>query len=175
MILGPTLIKKCSTCGQLIEEWTIMSGNEIGAVYWTDGEYFAMMLPDLPKLVKCPRCKELFWISELELLGEKDRHSGFRVREQLIAKLEPFGKKTGYPAGTDHEKMGNKKEYFAGMLPYDTPGAEDYFAILNRGVSGRAKVFYLRMKGWRAGNDARRESVECPGMFKTPGGEQIRL
>lgn len=147
MTLGPTLIKKCSACGQLIEEWTIMSGNDIGAVYWTDGECFAMMLPDLPKLVKCPRCKELLWISELELRGEKDGHSGFKVRE-----------------------MGNRREDFSGSLPYDDPVAGDYFAILKRGVSDLAKVLYLRLKGWRAGNDVRRESAECPGMFKTPEG-----
>jgi hypothetical protein len=147
MTLGPTLIKKCSVCWQLIEEWTIMSGNDIGAVYWTDGECFAMMLPDLPKLVKCPRCKELLWISELELLGEKDGHSVFKARE-----------------------MSNRKEDFSGSLSYDDPEAEDYFAMLKKGMSGRAKVFYLRLKGWRAGNDARRESAECPGMFKTPEG-----
>jgi len=147
MTLGSTLIKKCSACGQLIEEWTIMSGNDIGAVYWTDGECFAMMLPDLPKLVKCPRCKELLWRSELELLGEKEDHPVFRTQE-----------------------VSSRKEDFFGSLPYNILEAEDYFSMLKMGVSGSAKVLYLRLKGWRAGNDARRESAECPGMFKTPGG-----
>jgi hypothetical protein len=170
MTLGPTLIKKCSACGQMIEEWTIMSGNDVGAVYWTDGECFAMMLPDLPELVKCPRCGELLWIYELELLGEKEGHSAFRVRELLLAKQEPAGGKAGDLAGEDRGKMGNRRKDFSGSLPYNDPAAADYFAMLKKGVSGSAKVLYLRLKGWRAGNDERRESAECPGMFKTPGG-----
>jgi len=148
MILGPTLIRQCSACSQLIEEWTFLSSNNIGIISWTDGEYFAMMLPNPPALVKCPHCNELLWIAELELLGDKGDNHSFE----------------------DRKMTGNRKKEFVGSLPYNTPGAEDYFAMLKKGVSGRAKVFYLRLRSWRAGNDVRRESAECPGMFKKPEG-----
>jgi hypothetical protein len=54
MQFGTTIIKKCLECSGLIKEYTIMSGNTFGAIFWTDGKRDAPMLPDLPWLVKCP-------------------------------------------------------------------------------------------------------------------------
>ena len=66
MIPGPTTIKKCSECSGLIKENSILSGNTVGAKYWTDGKGYAPMLPDWFWLVKCPHCHNLLWINELK-------------------------------------------------------------------------------------------------------------
>ncbi len=70
MLPGPTIIKKCSACTGLIKKHTIASGNTFGAIFWTDGKMDAPMLPDSPKLVKCPHCGSLIWIDELETVEE---------------------------------------------------------------------------------------------------------
>ena len=70
MMPGPTIIKKCSECTGLIKKHTIASGNTFGAVFWTDGKMDAPMLPDSPKLVKCPHCGSLIWIDQLETMEE---------------------------------------------------------------------------------------------------------
>ena len=70
MMPGPTIIKKCSACTGLIKKYTIASGNTFGAIFWTDGKMDAPMLPDSPKLVKCPHCGSLIWIDQLETVEE---------------------------------------------------------------------------------------------------------
>ena len=71
MLPGPTIIRRCSQCDQLIEESTIMSGNTFGATYWTDGKREAPMLPNTLWLVQCPHCQALAWLDEQEQVGEK--------------------------------------------------------------------------------------------------------
>ena len=70
MLPGPTKIRRCSDCSNLIEQPTIMSGNSFGAKFWTDGKMKAPMLPDEPRLVKCPHCSALIWIEEMEEVEE---------------------------------------------------------------------------------------------------------
>ena len=70
MLPGPTNILRCSQCSGLIEQETIISGNTIGASYWTDGKVEAPMLPDQPDLVKCPHCYAVIWIDDLEQVDE---------------------------------------------------------------------------------------------------------
>ncbi len=70
MILGPTIIRKCLECFDLIEEFTILSGNTFGTIFWTDGKTQVPMLPDQPRFVKCPHCQALVWIDELEEVGK---------------------------------------------------------------------------------------------------------
>jgi len=76
MLPGPTIIMKCSTCSEYIEQSRIISGNTFGAKIWTDGWRDAPMMPDQPSLVKCPHCGSLLWIDELEKLGETEQWSG---------------------------------------------------------------------------------------------------
>jgi hypothetical protein len=66
MTPGPTIILKCPDCSKSIEQSTIGSGNTFGATFWTDGKREVPMLPDQPWLIKCPHCKALLWIDELE-------------------------------------------------------------------------------------------------------------
>jgi len=51
MLPGPTIVRKCSTCGKLIAQPTLLSGNTFGARFWTDGKREAPMLPEQPWLV----------------------------------------------------------------------------------------------------------------------------
>ena len=72
MTPGPTLVKKCSECMQLVTQQTILSGNTIGSRFWTDGKRHFPMLPDFPQLVECPHCQAFVWIEELEQVGDMD-------------------------------------------------------------------------------------------------------
>jgi hypothetical protein len=44
----------------------------VGARFWTDGKMDAPMMPDQPWLVKCPSCKNLFWVDAAKQLAELD-------------------------------------------------------------------------------------------------------
>jgi len=70
MIPGQTIIRECSACGKHIAERTIISGNNCGARYWTDGKEDAPFLPDLPPLIKCQHCDTLVWIEEQRQVGK---------------------------------------------------------------------------------------------------------
>ncbi len=61
---GPTIVRECPKCRVPIEEPTMASGNTIGARFWSDGKMVAPMLPNYPWLVKCSKCKHLFWVDE---------------------------------------------------------------------------------------------------------------
>ncbi len=86
MLPGPTIIRKCQKCSGLIGQFTILSGNTIGATFWTDGKMDAPMLPDMLWFVKCPHCQELLWIDELEEVG---RVESFRD-ENTFRNVKPY-------------------------------------------------------------------------------------
>ena len=136
MTPGPTIIRKCSICGELIAEYTINSGNTFGARFWTDGKTDAPMLPDAPWLVKCKHCEELLWIDEQEQIG----------------KIEPWG------------ILEEDDSKFKDALPPVTPSLQDYFTGLSTGVFERRKERYLRLRIWWAGNDMRRDMDQSKSM-----------
>lgn len=72
MLPGPTIIRKCSSCGGFIKQSTIRSGNTFGATCWTDGKKITPMLPETPRLIKCRLCEGLIWLDEQEKVGEID-------------------------------------------------------------------------------------------------------
>ena len=58
------IVRECPHCKvQVVQEETV-SGNTIGAKFYTDGKREAKMLPNHPWLVKCPVCSRLFWVDE---------------------------------------------------------------------------------------------------------------
>ena len=76
-IPGPDIIRECPKCKTPLEQHTMISGNTVGARFWTDGKMLAPMLPDRPWLIKCPKCGTLFWIDEAKELGKQkgwDKH-----------------------------------------------------------------------------------------------------
>jgi hypothetical protein len=66
---GPTVIRQCPGCTNVLREFTIGSGNLFGATWWTDGKQDAPGLPMRPELGKCPHCGTLFWIAEATKLA----------------------------------------------------------------------------------------------------------
>lgn len=58
------IVRECPHCMAHVVQEDTLSGNTIGAKYYTDGKREAKMLPDHPALVKCPVCGGLFWVDE---------------------------------------------------------------------------------------------------------------
>ena len=81
------IIRECPHCKAHVVQEETVSGNTIGATYWTDGKREAKMLPDHPALVKCPACQGLFWVDEAV---EVD--TGFDVAKGKQQVLAPSGK-----------------------------------------------------------------------------------
>jgi hypothetical protein len=81
------IIRECPHCkAQVVQEETL-SGNTIGAKFYTDGKREAKMLPDHPALVKCPACSNFFWVDEAV---EVD--TGFDAAKGKQQVLAPSGK-----------------------------------------------------------------------------------
>ena len=132
MTPGPTIIRRCSACGKQIAEYTIGSGNTIGARIWTDGKQYAPMLPDQPWLLKCPHCSTLVWIDEQKEVG---------VIEVIE---EPWGARS------------EAADKFKDARPATEPTLPEYIAFLSAGVKTGEKERYVRLRIWWAGNDTRR-------------------
>ena len=64
MMPGETIYRECPSCAGLLAQRTLLSGNTIGARYWTDGKMEAPMLPANPALVRCAHCEILLWLPE---------------------------------------------------------------------------------------------------------------
>lgn len=70
MMPGPTLIRTCSVCSGHITEPTLQSGNNFGAIHWSDGFMDAPMLLGQSLVVKCPHCKVVLWLDEQKIIAE---------------------------------------------------------------------------------------------------------
>jgi hypothetical protein len=80
------IVRECPHCKAHVVQEDTLSGNTIGAIYWTDGKREAKMLPDHPALVRCPACAKLFWVEEAAQVG-----LGFEVakgKPQVLAPSE---------------------------------------------------------------------------------------
>ena len=62
MIPGPLKVIKCPSCGMYQQRKTLISGNTIGATFYSDGKRDAPMLPEYPYFIKCPNCNIYFKI-----------------------------------------------------------------------------------------------------------------
>ena len=58
------IIRECPHCKAHVVQEETLSGNTIGAKFYTDGKREAKMLPDHPAFAKCPACSDLFWVDE---------------------------------------------------------------------------------------------------------------
>lgn len=70
MTIDLSNIRKCPACEKAVEQPTLGSGNTFGARQWSDGFLDAPMLPEYPRLGRCPHCAALFWVEDATLLGE---------------------------------------------------------------------------------------------------------
>ena len=81
------IVRECPHCKAHVVQEETVSGNTIGATYWTDGKREAKMLPDHPALAKCPACSSFFWVDEAV---EVD--SGFDAAKGKQQVMAPSGK-----------------------------------------------------------------------------------
>jgi hypothetical protein len=70
MLSGPVEIIQCPYCDQKFKQDTIMSGNIIGAKFWTDGNSETPMLPDRMTISFCEACRQYFWVDEATMIDE---------------------------------------------------------------------------------------------------------
>ena len=61
-----------------------MSGNTIGAKYYSDGKRIAPMLIDFPQITKCNECNTIFWIKNATKLGTLDAFEGLSKNNENI-------------------------------------------------------------------------------------------
>jgi hypothetical protein len=81
------IVRECPHCKAHVVQEETLSGNTIGAKFYTDGKREAKMLPDHPALVKCPACSSLFYVDEaVEVDTGFDEAKG---KQQVLA---PSGK-----------------------------------------------------------------------------------
>lgn len=60
MLIGNPLIIKCPNCNKAYTQTNLTSGNTFGGVFWSDGSFFAPMLPELPVFTRCTACETIF-------------------------------------------------------------------------------------------------------------------
>ena len=80
-------VRECPHCKAHVVQEETVSGNTIGAKFYTDGKREAKMLPDHPLLAKCPVCVGLFWIDE-----SVEVDTGFDAAKGKQQVLAPSGK-----------------------------------------------------------------------------------
>lgn len=165
MLPGKTIIRKCMACSKLIAQCTTRSGNTLGATYWTDGKFYAPMLPAMPELVKCPHCHESVWISDLVKIDEIEpsgvRHVGYKYDQRILDwKIDEIE-----PLGVWHVNYKDACEY-------EMPSLDDYFALLEKGFSDPEKEQHVRLCAWREGNNQRRTN---PGKIPMSSSEISNL
>jgi len=129
MLPGPDIIRACPACQGQVIETTIMSGNNLGAAFWSDGRMVAPMLPDNPRLVKCPHCMAPFWLAEARELGERELYA---VRDFRTARSE------------------DEFRDAIGPLPMFE---NDYLEFLAANALDPDDERYVRMHAWWAHND----------------------
>jgi len=81
------IVRECPHCKARFVQEDTLSGNTIGAKFYTDGRRYAPMLPEHPWLAKCPACGGLFWVDETEQVD-----IGFDAAEGKPQVKAPSGK-----------------------------------------------------------------------------------
>lgn len=70
MLPGSVNIVECPNCDSKFKQSTMMSGNTMGAKFWTDGKREAPMLPDGITIAFCGSCNQYFWVDEAEVIDK---------------------------------------------------------------------------------------------------------
>ncbi len=141
---GPDEIIECLKCRALARVPSLLSGNTIGARWWTDGKMEAMMLPQYPEITRCGACAAFYWVSDARRIGEIDYNDDSK-RRQIP---EEWG---------EAEKIEELSE-------------DEYLQAIAGGLGKpRKRELYLRTRAWWAGNDAfRTPETDKPGQPAPP-------
>jgi hypothetical protein len=135
MIPDADLVIACPYCAAAARVFQLFSGNNFGAITWTDGWMDAPMQPKAPRITRCHSCKKISWVFLAPQLG-----------------FLPFNE--------SGEAAGEFKN-----APHVTPLAEaDCFEALRDGLgAGEELELELRVLTWWRGNDAFREPEHAAG------------
>ena len=76
MLPGPILIINAPGCERLLRMHTLSSSNSIGATRWSDGKMEGPMMSNEPLLRKSPSEGVIFWIDQIEEVGQWDWFGG---------------------------------------------------------------------------------------------------
>jgi len=71
MIEAPDEIYVCPKCHNHIARGNLVSGNTFFTDSFSDGKISYLMMPEYPRITKCPQCNNIFWIGKLEPIGAK--------------------------------------------------------------------------------------------------------
>jgi len=82
MYPGPNHIIKCPSCGAFQQRQSLASGNNFGAVYYSDGNVMMPMLESYPYYVKCPSCGVFLKLSDTVVVGRIPWDHGSLLREK---------------------------------------------------------------------------------------------
>lgn len=139
---GPDRIVACPRCKGLSSHGTLASGNNIGAVAWTDGFWMAPMLPEPPVVVQCAHCATAYWLADAE-----------QVELRKPSRAEPAPGPQGTPVARAVE-----------------PTEEEYYEAIARGLAANdGQLMTLRLLAWWRSNDPLRpyEADEVVGNVET--------
>ena len=126
---GPTEIIECLKCRALARVPSLLSGNTIGARWWTDGKMEAMMLPQYPEITRCGACAAFYWVSDARRIGEIDYN--------------------------DDSKRRKIPEEWREAEEIEELSEDEYLQAIAGGLGKpRKRELYLRTRAWWAGNDA---------------------
>jgi len=145
MIPGPYQVIGCPACGVPALVATLISGNTIGAVLWSDGNMLAPMLPEASRITRCRRCGEFYWVDAAPVLGE----------------IPPYAR------GWDSPEI--PSEWTSAE---ETPDLleREFLQCISRGLAhDRDQELYLRIRAWRTGNDRVRSLLavgKVPSVWK---------
>ena len=64
MIPGTDQYFECPNCGNIVSRGTLISGNDLGTVYYSDGKQVSPMIPEFPAITRCPECNFIFWLDD---------------------------------------------------------------------------------------------------------------
>jgi hypothetical protein len=70
MVIGSPKIVSCPSCKGSLLRSNILSANNFGAIYYSDGSISGRLWLDSLVIGKCSLCKNVIWLEELELIGE---------------------------------------------------------------------------------------------------------
>lgn len=111
MIPGKNKIIECPSCKGNSKYRILISGNTIGATYWTDGKREAPMLPRNPPVVKCIHCDHIFWLQDASIVDEASPWAEQDSKWSHVKYVEEAGEEDYYNAIRDGLAK-NKDEEF---------------------------------------------------------------
>jgi len=144
VIPGPIQIIRCPYCEKLQKRRSLISGNTIGATFYSDGKSDAPMCPEFPVFVKCPSCDISFKIT--------------RVYREY-----PFNIKIFALGHAEHDT------WLEDLPSVRFMSVGEYINAINNGLfykseedneGWKSDELNLRMLLWRAYNDRVRDGVE---------------